>query len=70
VLATVQTVEIRSTVNTEQHGFTVQNEGANADAKSCLYDQRIAIRPIMAVPREQANALALPVDRKACCSSA
>jgi non-homologous end joining protein Ku len=26
----------------KQHGFTVQNEGVNANAKCCLNDQRIA----------------------------
>jgi hypothetical protein len=65
VLAAVELVEVRSAVHTEQHGFTVEYKRANADTLRCLYDERISIGPVVAVPREQSNALALPMNGKA-----
>jgi hypothetical protein len=65
MLSAVQPVEVRSAVHTKQHGFTIKDEGGNADAKRGFNDQRVSITPVVAVAREQPNALAFTVNRKA-----
>ena len=65
VLAAVEPVEVRSAIHAKQHGFTVQDKGADADAMRCLNDQWVAIGPVVTVAREQANALAFPMNGKA-----
>src|SRR5438067_630024 len=65
VLAAVQPIEVRSAVDAKQHGFTVEDKRADADAKRCLNDQRIAIRPVITIARKQANSLAVPMNGKA-----
>ena len=62
VLAAVQSVEVGSTVNSEQYRFAVDYKRGAPIAQSRFNDERILIRPVVAVAGEQANALPVPLD--------
>ena len=58
----MQAVEVGDPVDTEQHGFPVDHEGCIPNAQCGLGDQRIASAPVVAVPGEQPNAVAVARD--------
>ena len=60
-LSAVQTFEVGDPIDTEQHGFPVDNEPAGAYTESGLGDQRISAAPVVAVAGEQADAIGVPM---------
>ncbi|WFU14382.1 hypothetical protein [Bradyrhizobium sp. CB3481] len=61
----MEAVEIGSPINTDQHSFAIDNEGADPVAQRGLNDQQKSITPIVAVAREQPHSLALALDDQA-----
>ena len=64
MLAAVQSVEVGSTVNSEQYRFAVDYKRGASIAQSRFNDERILIRLVMSVAGEQANALAIPLNEQ------
>ena len=58
----MQSIEVGSTINTEQYRFAVDYKRGAPIAQGGFNDDRILIRPVVAVAGEQANALPVPLD--------
>jgi hypothetical protein len=61
----MQAVEIRSTVDAEQNSLAIDHQGRIAVAQRGLRYQRVSIGPVVAVAREQPNALAVALNDQA-----
>jgi hypothetical protein len=55
----MQAVEIGNAVGAEQHGLTVEHKRIDPIAQGGLDDQRIVMGPVVAVPGEQPDPLAV-----------
>jgi hypothetical protein len=59
VLPTIEPVEVRDPVNTQEHSLAIEDELLGPDATSGLNDQRIAVAPVVAVAGEQPDPVAM-----------
>jgi hypothetical protein len=58
----VQRRKVGDTIDPEHHGFAVNDELLLPGPASAIDDPRITVRPVMAIPSEQPNPVAVPVN--------
>src|SRR6516165_8845232 len=63
--AGVQSVEIGDAIDTQHNDLSIEHELPDAVLQGGCGDPRIALRPIIAAPRNQAHSITVPLDADA-----